>query len=369
MSINVRMLWRAIIKPFYRQYAALFTFGVFIMFFSVGRANEAGLLEYHLALMKGILRNHGFLTLVLAAWVLYALNCQQYIRRVLGAREYRFLSLFAQLNTGRVFQLMLLTQSMLLLPVLVYAIILVSIGFRIEQSESSVVIIVFLLLACAAGAARLLYLLRHTGKKEFSGRWRMGGFNKRVSYWSFFTRYILSERKLLFAGIKLYSAGTLYFILAKANFSDYSDLQLVYLFYSFGLLGHGVLIHQLRAMEDERLRFYRGLSVSLGKRWLQYALLYFVIFIPEIFIIARNAVTFKSTFGAFTMAFFGYSLLLLMNSLLFIKNFKMAEWLKIVTGIFFLVYIAVLTGFVGLFSVVVFFVAVTVFLTGYYQYE
>jgi hypothetical protein len=98
-------------------------------------------------------------------------------------------------------------------------------------------------------------------------------------------------------------------------------------------------------------------------------LLYFLFFIPEILIMVRNASVFPGVEDVFTMAFFGYSMLLLLNSLLFIRHYKMTDYLKIVTGIFFLVYIAVLTGMVAPFSLAVFLVGGIAFLSRYYQYE
>jgi hypothetical protein len=42
-----------------------------------------------------------------------------------------------------------------------------------------------------------------------------------------------------------------------------SDMVCFLLFYSFGLMGHGVLIYKIRQMEDLP-GFYRGLPVSLS---------------------------------------------------------------------------------------------------------
>jgi hypothetical protein len=122
-------------------------------------------------------------------------------------------------------------------------------------------------------------------------------------------------------------------------------------------------------MEDECLGFYRSLPISLINRWLQYAWLYFLVFLPEILIILRQTGSFPQFGDSFSMAFFGYSMLLLLNSVLFIQHFKMTEYLKIITGIFFLVYISVLTGVSVLFSIILCWAAGFVFFSRYCRYD
>jgi hypothetical protein len=144
---------------------------------------------------------------------------------------------------------------------------------------------------------------------------------------------------------------------------------MVFLFFSFGLLGHGVLIHQFREIEETRLTFYRTLPVSLLKRWFQYAWLYFLLFIPEIITIAVLTPKFLTYAEALRFLFFGYSLLLLLNSLLFIQFYKMVDYLKMIVGIFFIVYISVLTGIVLWLSVFSFSVSIFILFTNYYRYD
>jgi hypothetical protein len=158
-------------------------------------------------------------------------------------------------------------------------------------------------------------------------------------------------------------------MLHNGHLTDQSELQLIYLFYSFGLFAHALLIHPFRKLEDSRLSFYRALPVSLLGRWVQYASLYFVIFIPELIVISRLILSFPHFSDAIVMAFFGYGMLMLLNSLLFIQDFKMIDYLKIITGIFILVFISVLTGIIGLFSACSLILSVYLFFAQYYRYE
>lgn len=69
------------------------------------------------------------------------------------------------------------------------------------------------------------------------------------------------------------------------------------------------------------------------------------------------------------MADTGYSVLLLLNSLLFIRFFRMVDYLKIVVGIFFILFIGVLTGILLWLSVFSFFLSINIFFGRYYRYE
>jgi hypothetical protein len=65
--------------------------------------------------------------------------------------------------------------------------------------------------------------------------------------------------------IKIYNFGILYLMVVNQTPFEH-DLSMILLFFSFGLLGHSVLIHHFRVMEETRLSFYRGLPVSLFSR-------------------------------------------------------------------------------------------------------
>ena len=147
------------------------------------------------------------------------------------------------------------------------------------------------------------------------------------------------------------------------------DLSIIILFYSFGLLGHGVLIRQVRAIEDRSLVFYRSLPRSLFGRYVQYACLYFILFIPEIITIGYLTPAYLHYQDALLFIFFGYSVLLLLHSLLFIKSFTMFDYLKIITGFFFVIFLAMVSGMLQWLTVFSFILAIVLFFSRYYRYE
>lgn len=72
---------------------------------------------------------------------------------------------------------------------------------------------------------------------------------------------------------------------------------------------------------------------------------------------------------ASSLIFFGYSVLLLLNSLLFAGSFTLVEYLKIVAGLFFLIYIGVLVGIIPWLAVLSLVLSVYLFFRCYYRYS
>lgn len=368
MSAARTILVKCLVKPFYRQNAGLLTFFLFMMLGAVGRANEAGLLEYHYALMRGMLMNPTILILVCAAWFLYAKKCEQFVAHTIRRQDFSFLNLLSQMESKRAYRLLLYIQLLLFLPVILYALVVAGVGFYNQWHLQVILMLLYNLVLCSAIAAWWLYLVQNPGTTPSFLRWWIPSLYWERFYWSLFIRYILTDRKLLFFVTKIYSCGILYLMVVNLTPADY-DLSMILLFFSFGILGHGIIIHQLRAMEEVRLGFYRGMPVSLLKRYLQYALLYFLLFIPEIIIIGRLAPVNLHYDKAFLFIFFGYSILLFLNSILFIRFFRRVDYLKIIVGIFFIIFIGILTGTVLWISVLAFILSVYIFIKGYYRFE
>ena len=115
-----------------------------------------------------------------------------------------------------------------------------------------------------------------------------------------------------------------YLLLLNRTVSS-EDLKMILLFYGFGLLGHRILIRQIREMEETRPGFYCGMRLSLSDCYLQYECLYFFLFIPEIIMTGWLTPAYLHYQDALLFIFFGYSSLLLMNSLLCLKSFRITD--------------------------------------------
>lgn len=368
MNPLANILFKSLIKPYYKQNAGLFAFLIFIMFAAVGRANEAGLLEYHYSLIRALLINPVILIGVFTAWFLYAQKCEQFVAQTLSRQDHAFLDILCRLRPLQSFGLLLIVQFVLFLPVSLYSILIIGVALYHHWYAQLILVCLYILALCLLTDCWYVYLLYHPGKTWLLSRWRIPAVYLERFYPVLFVRYILKKRKLLYFVIKLYSCGILYLMVVNQTTTEH-DLGMIILFYSFGLFGHGVLIHRLRNMEETGLFFYRGLAVSIVGRYLQYAGLYFFLFIPEMMTIGWLTPYHLQYSAAFLFVFFGYSVLLLLNSLLFIRAFSMLDYLKILVGIFFMVFIGVLTGFILWFATFSIILSGYVFSVKYYHYE
>jgi hypothetical protein len=368
MSIPQRLFFKSLVKPYYRQNAGLLGGLFFIMFLAVGKANGVGVLEYHYSLIQGMMINPTFLAVVMAAWLAYAAKCAQFIALTLRKQEFSYLYMLSQVNVRKAYLLLLQVQLTLFLPVLAYLIIILGVGYHKHWYAQSALVLIFNISVCLVSACWYLHLLRNPESVPYVIKWKMPSLFKRKYYGGFLIRYVLASCKVLFIVIKFYSCGVLYLMVADRNPAK-EDLRMVLLFYSVGVLGHGVLIHRLKEMENTRLSFYRGLPISLAGRYAQYGWFYFFIFIPEMVTIASLTPAFLQFPESSFLVFFGLSILLLLNSLLLFNFSGMADYLKAVAGMFFAIFIAMLAGVLHGLCILFFLLSVIIFFRRYYRHE
>jgi hypothetical protein len=368
MSITSTILIRSFVKPYYRQHAGFFIF-IFIIFFGVvGVVDGAGILAFHYSLIRSILVNPSLLLLLLFLWTLYAKKCEQSILNVLWRPAFSFLNILSLLEKKILYRQMFAVQVLLFLPVIVYAIVICIVGIYHHVYIAGGIIFLFITSICLLSVKWYLYVILNPGL--FTGlKSPVPSFKSTESaYWILFIRFIGKYKKLFFAGIKLFNCGILYGMLVNQT-GTRSETDMIILFYCLSILGHGLLIHQLRELEETKLTFYRSLPISLFKRFIQYVILYFILLLPEIITLGALTPKYLHYQYAFQLIFFGFSILLFLNSLLFIQFFSMKQYLKIILCIFFLIYLSVLTGYFFLFCIFLFLASGYIFFGRYYQYE
>ena len=362
---------RSLVRPFYRQNAGFFLF-IFLVFFGVVAPSQQ--LAYHYALILGMLDSPLALGIVLLAWLLYAEKCHHWVRSLIESPDHSYLQLLSRLNKRSSFCLLLIVQVILYLPVWLYALAVTGVAIYKGQVVIGIGVQLYILLLCVVSAARYQYGLMNPGSEPLkwpkwmrAPEWLLGK-KKGPRYWSFFIRYLFYDGKALVLGIKLTGCALLYLLLRERD-PVYYDIRMPFLLYTIVLFGHGVLIYRCRVLEEKSLVFYRGLPVSLLQRALQYGVLYFLVLLPEMLTLCWLTPVFirwKDTLG-FILS--GYSLLLLLNSVLFVAPLKMSDFLKLSLGIFGILYFCVLGDVVIALSGGFFVVAGCLFFRGYWRYQ
>jgi hypothetical protein len=368
MSISRTLLIKTFVKPFYRQHAGLFVFLFTIMFGVVSVIDGAKFTDYHFFLIQGMMRNSFLFLLVLLLWFLYTKKSEQFVVNILMRPDYSFLNVLSLLESKRLYRMLVWIQFLLILPIIIYACIIFAAGFYMHEYIKCLLILLYIIGICLISARWYLYYIQNPGRHP----WTLSRiFSLKVSetpYWSLFIRYIGIDKKLLFTGIKIYSCSVLYLMIVNQARVEY-DLRMIMIFFSMGILGHGLLVHQLRDMEETSLTFYRTVPISLLKRFTQYAILYFILLIPEIITIIFLTPRYLHFEDAITLILISYSILLFLNSLLFIQFFRMKDYLKIILCIFFIEYFFVLSGTIALLSILLFISAIIMFFSSYYRFE
>jgi hypothetical protein len=368
MSISRTILNKILVKPFYRQHAGLFIFLFTLMFGVVSVIDGAKFTDYHFFLIQGMMKNPFLFLLVLFVWFLYTKKSEQFIVNILLRPDYSFLNLLSIMDGRKLFRLLFRIQFLLILPIILYALIILIAGIYMHEFVKCAIIFLYVISICLVSARWYLYIIHNPGRLNLTAERRITFKFRETPYWMLFVRYIGNNKKLLFSGIKLYSCSVLFLMVVNQTRIEY-DLRMIILFFSLGILGHGILIHQLRDMEETRLKFYRTIPLSLFKRFGQYAILYFVLLLPEFLTILILTPHYLHLTDAIIIAFLSYGILLFLNSLLFIQFYKMNDYLKILLVLFFIEYFSVLSGTSALLCILLFVSATAMFYFRYYQFE
>jgi hypothetical protein len=339
MNYDRSILWKVLIRQYYRQNAGFFLF-FFLLFFGIVAPSQQ--LAYHYAIILGILQAPAMLALVLFCWLLYAIKCIRWISAVQQSPDHGFLLVLPVVGRSRTYRLMLEIQVILFLPVIGYAMAVIAVAAMKGSWSVIVVVACFILSICLLSAALYRYALFYPDRVPHLPVLRKKVRKAKTFYWSILFRGLLAQHKIMLGAVKLFSCGILYLLLKIQTPDDY-DIRMPFLVFSVALLGHGIVIYGTRRMEEEKLLFYRGMPLSLFERLLQYMVLYFLVFIPEIITIAwlmPDHIRIKDAFG-FVSA--GYSTLLLLNSCQFIVSLQRSDLIKLSVGIFGILYFGVLS--------------------------
>jgi hypothetical protein len=367
MNITKTILIKSFVKPFYRQHAGLFIFLFTLMFGVVSVLDRAKFTDYHFFLIKGMLENPFLFLLVFFLWFLYTKKAEQFVVNTLRRPDYSFLHMLSLMDSKKIYWLLVWIQFLLFLPVTLYAMIIFATGIYLHEFAKCLIVLFYIITLCLICAKWYLFLIQNPGRPLAKIAGKLSFRPSKMSYWSLFIRYILMDKKLLFLGIKIYSCCVLYLMVANQTPVVY-DLSMIILFFSLGILSHGLLIHQLRDLEETRLRFYRTLPLSRFKRFIQYGMIYFILLLPEFMTIAFLTRDFLHYKDALLFIFLSYSLLLFMNSLLFIHFFRMKDYLKIILCIFFAIYFCTLAAALPLLCIFLFISSMAIFYNRYYQF-
>ena len=128
---------------------------------------------------------------------------------------------------------------------------------------------IFLALLCIAPAIWYTFLLNTPQNIKLFSSQNKGTLSLlKPTYQVILLRFISNKQKIMWIGIKVFTCGILYLV-ARNNSSAEYDAQFAFMFFNFGILANGVIIYRIREFEESYLLSYRGLPITLLKRFLE----------------------------------------------------------------------------------------------------
>lgn len=367
MHYPARILFQSLVKSFYRENAGALFFFFTILFFIVGDFHGAGIIEYHYSLITGMLENTYFLLFVCFVWLLYARKCAAHVTGILYRPEYAFLHILNYLNKAKRYSLFFFTAVLLLIPVLLYACLIIIVSWKRQFYTSAIGVGLYLVLLCAAMAARHVHQLNNLENITVRPVKKAGWLTRLLAtYPVVLLRFVAHKQRFVWLGIKLFTCGILYAISRNNTLTTY-DFSTVFWFFNFGIIANGILVYRIREFETSYLTFYRSLAVSLPKRLQEYALVYFALLLPEFITLGKLVPVHLHYNDAAGFALSSFSLLLLLHSITFLHRFSMNAYLRIVLLIAVIQFIFLIFSSLILLSLLFLLLAILLFMFRYYK--
>ena len=314
-----KVLNRVIVFQFYQQNTGLFLFIFFVMF---GMVEGSQLVNYHLALMTGIVQSTVFLLLVFCVWLSYSIKSSQFVLTTLARPENSFLFTTASLPRSQQIGYLLLIHSFIHFPVWVYAILTSFVAFKLGSILIGIAILAFNLLLCLIASIVSFKKLNNPTSFHSSLLLRIRFPVKKTLSW-FYVAFIANDLKMILVITKLFSYFAVFGFFQIPL--DHYETRIPFMGLLIGLTAHAILIFEIRKWEDSYLSFTKNLPIPITNRYLILTFVYALLITPELFLMVTNKVHLLDIIG---LIFFGVGFLLFLHSMLYRLSMNMDRYIQ-----------------------------------------
>lgn len=355
-----RVLIKIFAQGFYRVHAGLFLFGFLVM---IGAVDPGELISYHKTLMLAFISSPLMLIMVFAIWLVYSIKSWHYtVGQIFGVNQQFLFYSSTSLTKKQQLKSWMLTQAIMLLPVIIYGLIAVVVGFYYHYYLSPLVILLYLVFLSWMGAYLYTTLINRQvdgGKQsillQWSSKWRK-------PFYSLFIYHVFDKMKVRYVITKAIS-----YLIVTGVFMLFADVQHDVRVAGIAMLAivtaHTVLVFEKRRFEETYLIFARGLPYTRLRLFGGYALMYLVLLLPEgIWLFSRF-----NPLLAVELLVFGLSIMLLFHSLLYWMGLNMDRYLQYVLGLFMVLFWIILFKQIGALVFINIAVAYLFFYNNYYR--
>lgn len=357
------VLNRSIAGPYYRQHAGFFLFIFFLLFGTQPSLYQA--LQFHEAIIEGILTNTSFFLMALTLWTLYAAKIIQFMQSNTQKKAFQFLGSLQVISKRKRIYHLLRLQTNLFAPVWVYSLFIFWIAIKGQYVKGAVGVIVVLVLLSTASVLLFDFLLRRGSTFAVSRikyPFRLPG-----GLFSFLLRFIFREQFIVLLVVKTVSFFCLYG-LAKLETRVYED-RLLWLIYLTVLIGHSIIIYRNHHFIESKLYFFRNLPLKKLHLFLSLLVIYVVILLPEIWALKGVAIIQQESGNYLWMILSGPCILLLLHCLLYTEDMKMEAYMQLVFGAWIVLVFFSLSENKWLIPIICGLMALFIFFSSYYSYE
>lgn len=326
------VLHQVFVRTFYVKNAGTFLV-VILLAFGFLSAVE------HKALIMAALGSPFFLAIIFVVWGLYLLKTAAFVRQALTAPEHLFLQTFWLLPSATRWLLWIIVQTALLAPVLAYAGWMLQLAIQHDRWDSFTAIILVNVALIGTGTALADYRLRHPNPNAF----QLPHLTIKLPYALFFPTYWLRHEPLSLLLTKAFSCLLLAGVCRLYPTDDY-DQRLLLIGLLLAVLGHAQVGSQVSAFERQYLLFLQNLPLAWWQRFVRYAFMYGLIWLPELLILLRNCPVGVPLDYILWLWLTGWGGILLLHSLAYGYEALPERWLSGVLASFIVGLLAIMFG-------------------------
>jgi hypothetical protein len=351
---------------FYAKNAAFF-FLLFYFFFGVVPGDM--LLSYHTAMIKGFMGNVDFLLLVMTVWLAYNAKCVLFVLKTLSGRESLFLyDTLGVLDGNEKWLTWYRLHFSMYLPVLVYSLPAILIGWKDNHTGAVVSVVIFQLLMTVLPLPVYNRKIQRPGTTGAFIRWQQA-LNRRIRKpaWAYYVYELLNGR---FRSLFITKALTACIIIATYSLMEPPyELRFMLVGLLLVILAHTVLIFNHRQFDDLKLSLLPQLPLPLWKRYAHTALGYFVLLLPEFIFLAVRTYKVAGPSDQLLFICISVSMLLLWRKLLYFSKLDQDKYFRWVLISIVIALFMILAYWYWYLVIALQLLAFAIFSMRYYRYE
>lgn len=372
MLSAVSVLLKIVAKGFYKEHAGLliFLFVTFISYFFFiqilnPHIRPEEVVLYNLILGITFISSPAVTLFICSFWLIYAIKCWTYVKDQLDTDSNQFLrySLTAFSKSNQ-FKLWLIVQTILLLPLVGYSVFALILGLIFKYYFIPLMILGYLSILIGLGAWKYVWYankMREASQLTFINRvlrkWPKPQF-------SLFLYYLPEKLQLNFVLTKILSISVIVALLSLLH-AYTTDSRLAGLLALSVVVTQAVLIFHAHTFEEKYLSMMRNLPLKRSNHFLNNALCYMFILLPEAILILFIFGLIK---GVMLLSF-SITTMLLMHSILYISDIAMKLYMKLVFALFVVFFILIMFNLIAPLTVLNLITAYLIFYHLYYRKE